>query len=158
MRLFHINELLENLLSAIEAQGGELSPEAGAALESLEMERSEKLLDLGCAYMECESEAEAIKKVETSLAERRRTLERRAEWLKRFVAGQIADGETMKDGRCRLSWRKSTSVEITDPGAVPDKYLRYKPPEPDKAMLKVALEAGPVAGAQLVTKNNLQIN
>jgi hypothetical protein len=155
MKLFQINSLLADLLGAIEAQDGELSAEAAAALDSLEMTRGDKLLDLGCAYLEIEAEAKAVKEVEQSLADRRKMLERRAEWLKGYVRAQLADGETVKDGRCRLSWRKSTAVEIT--GVVPDRFLKYPPPVPDRTAIKAALEAGPVDGAELVTRQHLQI-
>lgn len=156
MKLFEINDQLATLLDAIEAQDGELSAEALSALDWLEASRGEKLLDLGCAYLGLTAEAAAIRETEKALALRRASLERRAESLKGFLRRQIDEGETHKDARCRLSWRKSTAVEIT--GTVPDRFLKYRDPEPDKVAIKEAIEAyGCVYGAELVTRNNLQI-
>ena len=155
MKLFQINEQLATLLAAIEAQDGELSAEALSALDWLEASRGEKLLDMGCAYLGLTAEAAAIRETEKTLAARRQSLERRAESLKGFLRQQLTEGETVKDARCRLSWRKSTAVEIT--GAVPDKFLKYVDPQPDRVALKEALASGPVPGAELVTRQNLQI-
>lgn len=155
MKLFEIDQQIDLLMSAIEAQDGEVSAEAAATLDALEMDRAAKLLDIGCAVLELESEARAVKEVADSLVARRRTLERKAEWLRKYIADRMEN--PLKDARCRLSWRKSTAVEIVDVSQVPDQYMRFPEPTPDKTAIRAALEFGDVPGARIVTNQNLQI-
>ena len=68
------------------------------------------------------------------------------------------DGEKFETARVRLSWRSSESVEGSGIDALPDEYLRFKDPEPDKTKIKAALKAGvELKGCTLVAKQNLQI-
>lgn len=69
-----------------------------------------------------------------------------------------AGGEKIKTSKVAISWRKSENVQITAGAFLPDEYLTYKEPEPNKAAIKKALKAGTsIDGATLVTTNNIQI-
>ena len=59
----------------------------------------------------------------------------------------------------KFSFRKSTSVKITDMSVIPDRFKRVKVvTEPDKTKLKNHLKAfGELDGAELVETQNLQI-
>ena len=76
----------------------------------------------------------------------------------KLVNGNNYDGKKFETARVRLSWRSSESVEVNGIDALPDEYLRFKDPEPDKTKIKAALKAGvELKGCMLVAKQNLQI-
>ncbi len=67
-------------------------------------------------------------------------------------------GEKISDKEFSISWRKSRSVNITDEKALPAIYLIAQDPKIDKAGINEALKNGlTVTGAELTTKNNIQI-
>lgn len=67
-------------------------------------------------------------------------------------------GEKIKTSKVAIGWRKSESVQINAEAFLPDEYLTYKEPEPNKVAIKKALKAGTlIDGATLVTTNNIQI-
>ena len=51
----------------------------------------------------------------------------------------MLDGATFKSTRASVAYRKSEKVEC-DITLVPDDYLRYKDPEPDKTKIKNAIK------------------
>lgn len=58
----------------------------------------------------------------------------------------------------KISYRKSTSVNITDMELLPDEYKTEKVEvKADKTKLKQALKSDTIAGAELITSNNLNI-
>lgn len=66
------------------------------------------------------------------------------------AAGGAARVNTADGGWAKLAVRKSESVEVDDPEALPPAFVRTKT-EPDKAAIKAALKAGDkVPGARLV--------
>ncbi|WP_053453663.1 siphovirus Gp157 family protein [Exiguobacterium sp. BMC-KP] len=107
------------------------------------------------------NEAAALKAEEQRLAERRKLREVKAKRLEEYVDEclNVADLKKLETTLYTVSYRKSTSVEITDAEALPVGFLRTKTTtDPDKTAISKALKAGEViAGAQLVTKANLQI-
>ena len=83
--------------------------------------------------------------------------ERCKDRLSNFMANNY-DGKKFETARVRLSWRSSESVEVNGIDALPDEYLRFKDPEPDKTKIKAALKAGvELKGCTLVANQNLQI-
>jgi hypothetical protein len=159
MKLFEISDAITQIMATVESQDGELSDVQTVALDSLELARDQKLLDCACVYKSLEAEAEAVKATEIALGLRRKALERHAEWLWRYIRSHVTDGERLKDGRAKLGWRKSSAVEIVNVQHVPDKFMRYNEPAPDKTAIKAAIESGEaVPGAQIVERQNLQIS
>lgn len=160
MTLYSINAALEELLNQQDPETGELTCDLDQ-LDALMMERGEKLEGLALYVKNADAEAKAIREEEKALAERRRSLENKAERAKGFLAEQLA-GEKFSTPKVAVSWRKSEAVEL-GPEFLPwalekDAYLRYKDPEPDKAMLKTALKAGEqIPGAELVTRQSMTI-
>lgn len=160
MKLYEINAALEALLEQVDEETGELTCDM-EQLEALSLERDEKLEGLALYCKNAAAEAEAIKAEEKNLAERRKRLENRAERAKAFLSEQLC-GEKFTTPKVAVSWRKSEAVEL-GPEFLPwalekDAYLRYKDPEPDKAMLKTALKAGEqIPGAALVTRSSMTI-
>ena len=49
-------------------------------------------------------------------------------------------------------------MEVSNVKELPEEYLKYKDPEPDKVKLKADLKAGvEIDGVCLITKENIQI-
>lgn len=134
-----------------------------AAIEGLEMARDEKALNVACLVKSLRAEAEAYKSEEEKLAARRKTAERKAEWLKSYVAAAVPVGERLENARARIGWRKSEQVKLLVPDEmVPDEYqvASYRV---DKALIKKRLkelgeEACGFGFAELVTNQNIQIS
>lgn len=157
MKLYEIDEAIINLFD----------PDTGEcvdydALESLQMERDRKIEGIALWIKDLEADAAKIRNEEKALAERRRSMETKADNLTKFLARVVGEGNKFATSKCAISWRRSESVHVDfkelkqDPYA--DNYLRYKDPEVDKAAIKAALKDGlTVMGAELVTNNNIQL-
>lgn len=78
------------------------------------------------------------------------------------VGGKYAVIQNRKkySNRCKVSWRKSVSVEIQDESRVPEDYKKEKViVNIDKVSIKKALTGGEdVPGASLLEKQNVQIS
>lgn len=158
--------LMENISTVLDNE--EMEPQAKElALASLSQQmgalkgtHAEKCLNIACMVKNMEAEAEAIKTEEIRLAARRKAAERRGDWLRAYLAGNMEPGTNLKDARTVIGWRKSTAVEVTvKPEELPENLRRTKiTHEPDKAAIKTNLEAGQaIPGCTLVTRFNLQI-
>lgn len=120
-----------------------------------------KLENLALYIKNQQAEADMIKAEADKLAERAKAKANEAKRCKEYLSSFMAnyyDGKKFETARVRLSWRSSESVEVNGIDALPDEYLRFKDPEPDKAKIKAALKAGvELKGCTLVAKQNLQI-
>ena len=111
MKLFEINAALEELLNQQDPETGELTCDLDQ-LDALMMERDEKLEGLALYVKNADAEAKAIREEEKTLAERRRSLENKAERAKGFLAEQLA-GEKFSTPKVAVSYRKSEQVEVS---------------------------------------------
>lgn len=157
--LYQISAELEKAWeAAIDTETGEiLDEEAMRAFDALSMAREEKIENIALAYKNVCAEAAALKAEKQSLAARQQAAENRAEWLKQYLSKSM-NGEKFKTARVSIGWRKSESVQVDADAFLPDEYLTFKAPEPNKAIIKKALKAGEkIDGASLVTANSIQI-
>lgn len=158
MTLYDIDKELERAFdAAVDPDTGEIVDDgAYADFVQLDMKRDEKLEGVGLWIKNLKAETEAIRAEELLLAGRRRAKENKLEELKRWLAYAL-DGEKFETPKLRVSFRNSQSVEA-DPAKLPDKYLRFCDPVPDKQKIKDALKAGMVIpGARMVTRQSLII-
>ena len=130
-------------------------------LESLQAEKDRKLEGCACYVKNLLADVEALKFEEMALATRRRQKEKQIEHMKRYLAASMdLDGmKTFETPKCKLSFRKSTALEIRDESRIPQNYVNevitYKP---DKARIKDAIKLGAIVpGCQLVETKNLQL-
>lgn len=128
------------------------------ALEALEMERDQKLENIGVWYKQLLMEADDLKAEKAALAEREKTKRAKAESLKGLL-NRYLDGKKFETAKVAMSFRKSEAVEFTGKiSEVPADYLKFKEPELDKTAVKRAIKAGEsVPGCELVVRQNLQI-
>lgn len=156
-------EIAENLRQAFDNiaidENGEV--QGLAELDELGAAFGDKAEATACYIKELIGLAERIKAEEKAFAERRRRLENKTEWLKKYLSRQMqtAGRPELETPRCRISFRKSEAVEVADIEMPPREFVRMEIRESaDKAAIKAALKAGrEVTGAALVQSNNIQI-
>ena len=152
-----IYEIDEAILECIDTETGDIVDID--RLEALEMARSEKISGVACWVKELKAEAEAIKAEKQALEKRQKAAENKAEQLKKYLAFAL-NGAKFEDARCKISYRKSESVELDeglDVNTLPDELCRIKR-EASLTAIKDAIKSGnEVAGARIVEKNSIQI-
>ncbi len=156
MTLFDINKAILEFDYEIDEETGEILN--AEELDALELARDEKIEGVGLWIKNLQAEAEAVKKEKDAMADRQRRLEKKAESLKNYLAWALK-GEKFSTPRIAMSWRKSESVLIPDEALLDDRFVAVQMvKKPDKKLIKDTLKAGlEVPGAELVTKQNLQI-
>ena len=164
MTLYEINESIRAVLDAMadeQTETGEIDDSFIFELDRLQEQRDEKLEAIGCYIKNLDAECKALKDEEDALKARRGAKEKKLERLEEYVKNNlIENGDTKKEfPRVCFSFRKSTLVSITDVNAIPSEYkeecVEWKPV---KKEIGLALKMGKaVPGAELVTKQNLQI-
>lgn len=157
MKLYEIDQRIEEMFDQVDPETGELSDEAYEALADLAMARAEKIENLGLYIKTLRAESEAIKAEKLALADRQAAKERKANRLTDWL-DFICAGEKFETPRLTIGYRKSTAVEITDADQIPE---FYREPQPDKVLkteIKKALSRGEdVPGAVLDYRNNILI-
>jgi hypothetical protein len=162
MKLFEINEQVDELLETIYTQAeendGEYDEELEERLGELQVEREDKIEGVILYYKSLIASAKAIKEEEKVLAERRKRAESRAESIKNWL-GFILEGNKFQTSKVAISYRKSEQIIVEDFESIPEEYQKVKTIiDADKIAIKKAIKSGiEVAGAELVTKQNLQI-
>lgn len=147
-----INEMLEE-------SGGELTPEIEEALlinEGNFLVKAEGYIETIAKYKAMgEACAERIKQLQAY----KKTCENIEKRLKESLTYgmTIMERDKMEIGLHRISFRNSTSVDITNEASIPNEYILVET-KVDKRKLGEALKSGEtIPGAQLVTNKSIQI-
>ncbi len=158
MQLFAIHDAIEMVLAkGVDHETGEISEEAIAELDTLELAREEKVLAIARYLVGERVEAAAVKAQADRLAKRARVHANRADRLLRYLDANLPEGQKLHDDVVQIGWRSSTAVEVFDLGKVPQAFVRVTE-APDKKAIGEALKSGvEVPGAELVTRNRLQV-
>jgi hypothetical protein len=162
MRLYDINKDIENTIEDmfinVDEETGEVKQEYVDRLNELQIQKEEKLENIGCYIKNLNAEIKAIKAEEDTLKERRKVLENKSDRVKKYVAS-ILNGEKFESAKVVFSFRKSDEVNIVDESLIPDEYMRTTTKiEPNKDAIKKAIKEGKeVRGAFLVDKNNMSV-
>lgn len=161
LSLYQINQDYENCLSqVIDTDTGEvLNENLIEVLNNIQMALEEKALNTAYVIRKLDSRIDAIKNEIDRLKKLKEMAESAEERLKKYLQENIPEGQKIQGDLITISWRKSESVEISDVSKIPKEYIKTKIEEsPDKTTIKEALKSGKqVPGAELVSKNNLQI-
>lgn len=140
-----------------EASGGEISSDIADAIDRAEVDIGRKRESVIRAMLDYEARAEARRMEADRFRKAAASDEAAADRLHEYLAVTTPDTGAAA-GPWEIKWRRSEAVEVTDFGAIPAEYIREKiSREPDKAALKAALKAGPVAGAAIVERKNIMI-
>ena len=141
MNLYEINaeieKAMDDMLASVNEETGEVDDSYVKALDSLMMEKREKLENIGMFIKNLNAEAEMLKNEENALKERRKAKEKKIEKLKKYVASAL-NGEKFETTKVVFSFRKSDEVNIVDASLIPAEYMRIPEakPEPDKNAIK----------------------
>ena len=156
MTLFDINKAILDFDYQIDEETGEILN--AEDLDALQLAREEKIEGVGLWIKNLQAEAEAVKKEKDAMADRQRRLEKKAESLKHYLEWAL-QGEKFSTPRIAMTFRRSESVSIPDEALLDDRFMNITMvKKPDKKLIKDTLKAGrEVPGAELVTKQNLQI-
>ena len=161
---FSLYEIDQAVLSVLDT-GLVFDEETGEVLfdednfAQLEGERNAKLEAVAIYVKSLDAEAAAMKAEESALRKRREVRERKAERLRKYVADSMTlfGDSKLETPRVALSFRKSEAVEITDANALRPDFWKYTAAV-DKSAIKKAIKAGEIVeGAEVVTRQNLQI-
>jgi len=159
MKLYEINQQIEDLLNNVDPETGEALFDAGA-LDALMLEREEKIEQVALAVKNITAEANAIAQEIRTLTERKRVLENKAESIRDYLQRQL-DGAKFQTPKVAISYRNTKSVDINEAkfweGNPSGLYVRQKL-EPDKTAIREGLEHGVnIPGAEIVTKTSMQV-
>lgn len=156
-------EINQNILNCITTEEGmTVNTETGevidvAALEALELERSEKIRNIALWIKNLKSDAVALDAEEKAFKARKDSAKRKAEQLSSYLAS-VLNGEKVTGTDFAISWRKSTAVNVLDEKNIPPTFLIPQPPKVDKTGISKALKNGEsVTGAELVERQNMTI-
>lgn len=160
MTLYEIDQRIESL---VDPDTGELFDYE--AFMDLQMERVAKIENMALWAKEMAAQAAAIKAEIDTLSERRRVLTAKQERLKTYIA-RVLDGERFETARCSVSFRRSTSLDVTsahDAAVWLNKngymdMVTYDEPKLDKRSVKKLVEDGKtIPGVEIVTKQSVQV-
>lgn len=160
MTLYEIDQRITELVD----------PETGELLDfdafaELQLERENKIEGMALWVKDLSATAAAIKAEIDTLTERKKSAERKAESLKRYLS-EILQGEKFSTPRCAVSFRRSTSVQVDDSESLVrwleqnglDDCLKYKEPEVSKTEVGKLLKSGtPVPFAHLEEKQSVGV-
>ncbi len=152
----NLYEIDQGILECLDLETGEvIDPDR---LESLQMERSQKIENVVLWIKNLESDALAIKTEKDALAKRQVAALAKAEQLKEWLANAL-EGQKFNTARCAVSFRRSETVEVSDVALLPDDLKRVKTTvEPNKTAIKALLKDGQeVVGCSLVENQNINI-
>lgn len=152
MTLYDIDRQIEDL---IDPETGEITD--FAALDALQMERSEKVGQIARAYRNALAEASAISAEVDRLTQREKAAAKRAESLKEYLSYAL-NGESYKDSTVTVYYRKTAAVVVEKDAVLPEEFLRYGKPIVNKTALGEALRGGMVIpGAKIENHVNMII-
>lgn len=144
------------IMECLDAETGEIiDPER---LDALFMERNLKIENVALWVKNLLSDADAIKAEKEALADREAECRKKAEDLKQWLSKALG-GEKFSTARCAVSFRKSTRLEVLDPGSIPAELMvETVTTKPDATAIKALLKEGQlVGGCRLVENLNTQI-
>lgn len=155
-----IYEIDDSIMSLVDMETGEIDDEK--RYDELQMERTQKVENIGCYYKNLVAEAKAMKEEEANLAQRRKAVENKAERIKSLLVYALK-GKKFESPKVRCGYRKAKSVQVDDSFVAwarehADDLLTYKEPTPNRKAIREALEDGrEIEHAEIVTNESLQV-
>lgn len=159
--LYTISGNLAALLSRIEDNGGELTPELEQALTITEEQFADKAADYGLAILNLKNMSEICASEIERLSELKKHYDNVQKRLSQAIAQamQAFDRPKVETPTLRLSLRHTTATTVDDADLVPPRFKVTKVETVvNKTEIKKAIQAGEdVPGAHLTENVNLQI-
>lgn len=149
MKLYELSDSYRLINRRIEETEGDETGEdivLKAALDSIEDAIEVKAQAIVIMAKEWEAEAEALKEEQDRLAKRRKTLENRADGIRKYLLSQLVSAKLTKLKTKLFTMTVNPakdSVVVDDIELLPPEFVRTKK-EAEKAAIKKALEEGQV--------------
>jgi hypothetical protein len=159
MNIYEITQDALRIYQQIMANDGELTPELEEEMQITEANLTQKAKGYGYVILHNGSQMDAVDAEIKRLQAIKKTRQRLEEKLKERILNTmlILGKDRIEADTITFSIRKSEAVEILDEAYVPNEYKIYEP-KINKLQIKAALKEGQlVAGAHLITNQNLQI-
>lgn len=161
LTLFNITDEYKKLMAQIEEAGGEITDEVAERMDINAQNLTEKAVGYGHVIGYYDQLAAAAKMEADRVSAIQKMAEKASANLKdRLVKGMQACGvDKIEDPTMRLSFRKSSSVEVPDLEKVPAEFVTVKVTKAaDKKKIKDYItDFGPVEWASIKESKNLQI-
>jgi len=165
MQLYKIDDAIRQAIEmGTDPETGELL--STDEVEALLVEKQTKTENIACWIKNLRSDLTALKAERDSFNARIKQTQNKLDSLTNYLEFCL-NGEKFESERCKISYRRSESVEIAENDLMnfidwaektDDTLLRYKAPEVDKTHLKELMKQGfDVPYAKLVEKQNIQI-
>lgn len=163
MNLYEIAQsLIDTIDMEVDTETGEIleGQQLDDAINNLQMKLDDKLENIACYIKNLKSDADQLKQEKDNLAQRQKTIENKAQRLTDYL-GNFMQGNnipTFETPKCKVSFRKSSSVNIKDINQIPKEYIKEKVEvNVDKTELKKYLKTHECNGAEIVENQNIQI-
>ena len=163
MKLYELSEEYEKALTGIvDADTGEIDEDAVKALSEINDSINEKGISVAMFIQNRNAEVDALKAEEKRLAERRKALERRNDWLKTYLLEnmQRCGIKEISSPLFSIKLKKCPpSVDIHDENLIPNKYIKVvESVTVDRKMISMDIRGGEdVPGASLKQRETVVI-
>ncbi len=165
MSLYEIGEEFRALCKIDDAVTDEDADALLALFSEVQARFDAKAAAVAAYITNLESEAAAFGAEALRLSSRKAALERKADWLKDYLARAMRENgvKEVKAGLFSAKFVKNPWAVEIEPGAkIPEEYMRIPPPlspAPDKPRIAEALKGGAqIDGVRLVQTERLKIN
>lgn len=157
--LYDVDERIEQLMEkSVDMETGEVAEGFIEQLESLQMERNEKLDNILCYIINLNAEAKMHEEQEQKQRKMKTTAKNKAEWLKGYLTRHMEAGvEKFTSAHGSISWRKSEKIIVEDVASLPTEYLRVDIKADLTALKKALKENIQIGGVTLEERQNIQI-
>ena len=150
-----IYEIDQQIMQCIDFETGEIVD--AEKLNALQIEKDKKIEGIACWIKNLNAEAQNIKAEEQALAERRKAKENKAEQLKQYLS-DILEAMPFESARAKITFRKSTAVNITDESKLADGFKKVETVvKIDKKAIGDALKFGEIAQGEKNIKRQIAI-
>ena len=128
-------------------------------LESIELAVADKLEGYAMVIKNIQSDIDGLKAEEKRLADRRKAMENNVERMKQAMRDALltVEGNRLKTDKFTFSFRKSTSVQITDETLIPPQFIETETKVVKTDIAKMLKDGAQIPGASLVENQSLQI-
>lgn len=164
MTLYSINEQIANLETyGVDTETGELLSEEEwkKKYDDIQMEKSNKIEDIACLIKNLKADVLGLDTEIKNLQSRKTSKNNLISRLETLLTSEFTPTDKFETPKCKISFRKSDSLKITDFNSIPKEYIKeHIADESDvmKAEIKKAIKNGQqIHGAEITVNYNLQV-
>ena len=160
-KLYEISSFIQEIADAyyrnLEENDGIIDDGLEKLLQDAQGEASDKALDIARLIKTTLAKADAYEAEKKKIYQREKTERNLAERLENYLSMYLEKGKKYADANTSISWRKSTTVEVTDISTLPTEFVKIET-SPMKSEIKKFLQTGaPLLGAHLEEHFNLSV-